>query len=213
MKGLNWSKRELILGGCAAAFLLLLLVSYVHPFSGEGDARSLSWSELPEKTSEPAEPAEEVDESPEKQPKFVVVDLKGAVKSPGVYRMKEGTRVIDVIEKAGGLLKKADRKRINLAKLVRDEMVVYVPGIGEKGTHLRAPISLTDSEETNEKIGINSANTSELDELPGVGPATAEAIIAYRKKHGPFKKIEDLLKVSGIGDSTLQKMKGRISLR
>lgn len=211
VKGLKWSKREQILGGCAAVFLLLLLVSYFHPFSEESDTGSLSWAELPKKTDESTDDSAEKADRTSEKPKAVVIDVKGAVKSPGVYQMKEGARIIDVIEKAGGFVEKADRKRINLAQLVEDEMVIYVPEIGEQGKNERTPIIGTG--EKDGRIEINSADASELDKISGVGPATAKAIIAYRKKNGPFEKIEDLLKVSGIGESTLQKMKSQISLR
>ncbi|HEX6922418.1 MAG TPA: helix-hairpin-helix domain-containing protein [Bacillales bacterium] len=211
MKGLNWSKRELVLGGCAAVFLLLMVVSYIHPFSKKSDSEALKWQELPQKMNETDMDEVKKAEKQQENPKTIVIDVKGAVKAPGVYKMKEGDRVIDVVEKAGGFLEKADRKKINLAKLVKDEMVVYVPREGEKKGRMLPAI--TGGGENKGKVAINSADASELDKLPGVGPATAEAIITYRKEQGPFEKIEDLLNVSGIGDATLQKMKDKIVLR
>jgi competence protein ComEA len=123
-----------------------------------------------------------------------------------------------VIGKAGGLLERADYKRINQAQLLKDEMVIYVPKKGEKvkdlpGTAGAATTAGTTSTGSGvEKIAINSADESELQKLPGIGPAKAKAIISYREEHGPFQKVEDLLEVSGIGEKSLEKIKEQVSL-
>lgn len=145
----------------------------------------------------------------EKEPQIFKVDVKGAVIRPGVYEVKEGERVIDVIERAGGFRENADSLQVNLSQRVHDEMVIYVPVQGENipvSTLLPAPAGTSN----NGKININTASATELETLPGIGPQKAEAIIQYREENGPFQKAEDLMKVSGIGEKTFEKLKEHI---
>lgn len=135
----------------------------------------------------------------------IVIDVKGAVKKPGVYTMNEGDRVVDAIEKAGGLQSEADENQLNLASLLKDEMVIYVPKKGEEVTQTNVQ-----SQNDDGKVRINSATSEELQKLQGIGPAKAEAIITYREENGPFKTVEDLLEVSGIGEKTLENIKDDI---
>ncbi|HET7580884.1 MAG TPA: helix-hairpin-helix domain-containing protein [Bacillales bacterium] len=206
MNRFNWSKREVILGGCAAVFLLLLVVNYFHSFSKPADSHELAWKQAAAKQVKP-----EVKKPEKPEPKTIVIDVKGAVKMPGVYKMEEGDRIVDAIQKAGGFLKKADRRQINLARLLQDQMEIIVPKKGEKGV---APAGSGTAVQANGsgKVAINSASESELEKIPGVGPVTAKAILEYRKKHGPFQEIKDLLKVSGIGEKTLDGIKDKITL-
>lgn len=152
--------------------------------------------------------------------KTIYVDVKGAVKKPGVYQLEPSSRVFDAVEKAGGLDQKADEKRINFAKKLVDGMVVYIPSVGEKmettaaffentaeGQNLSTP-----SNESKQLININTAAKEELQNLTGIGPSKAEAIIAYREENGPFQKPEDLLEVSGIGEKTFEKIKNEITV-
>lgn len=139
----------------------------------------------------------------------VVIDLKGAVEQPGVYSMNEGDRVIDVIEKAGGFLPDADESQINLAGLLKDEMVVYVVKQGEELTQPSFQ-SVGMGGEDDEKIRINTATAEDLQKLQGIGPSKASAIIAHRDEHGSFQTVEDLLQVSGIGEKTLENLKDEI---
>jgi len=132
----------------------------------------------------------------------IYVDVKGAVVKEGVYVMAQGLRVKDVIDRAGGFLATADSNKVNLAARLMDEMVIYIPEVGEEG------IDMTDSinnKNTEGKININTASLEELQSLTGVGPSKAEGIISYREENGPFQKPEDLLNVSGIGNKTLDK--------
>jgi len=137
----------------------------------------------------------------------VFVDVKGAVVHQGVYEINKLARVKDVIALAGGFTKEADQTKINLAAKVRDEMVIYVPQIGEEGA------VLTSGGTEGKKVNINQATVDELQTLQGIGPAKAAAIIAYREENGPFVKIEDLLNVSGIGEKSLEKIKEQITVQ
>lgn len=144
-----------------------------------------------------------------------LVDVKGAVKNPGVYEVTLDERVIDVIEKAGGLKEGADETKINFAERVTDEMVLYIPLIGEEGENMivSAGPSSTSTSQGEGKININKATSDELQNLPGIGPSKAEAIIAYREDSGLFQTIDDLKLVTGIGDKTFERLQDQIIVK
>ena len=139
----------------------------------------------------------------------IFVDIKGAVKNPGVYQMKVGDRVKDALDAAGGLTAEADSQKVNLAQRVEDQMVIVVPKVGEEAEEI--PAGETSKEATKEgKVNINTATVEELKTLKGVGEKKAEAIIEYRKKNGSFKTKEDLMKVRGIGKKLFDSFQERI---
>ena len=135
-----------------------------------------------------------------------VVDIKGAIAKPGVYEVSPDARVNDVILTAGGFTSDADQSQINLAQKVQDEMIIIVPKIGDESE------SGAGSVESNGKIKVNMATQEEIEQLPGIGPAKAQAIIQHREEHGLFNSIEDLLNVSGIGQKTLENMQDTIQI-
>lgn len=161
---------------------------------------SLSTSESLESTE--MTPLEK--ETIEDNEQAAVVDIKGEVKRPGIYEVEEGDRVQDIIERADGFTDNADLLQVNLAQIVQDEMVVLIPAIGQEDNEA-ANNSLEVQTDSN-KIKINTATSEELVQLPGIGPAKAEAIIAHRDNHGLFQKAEDLLEISGIGEKTLENL-------
>lgn len=140
----------------------------------------------------------------------IVIDVKGAVQTPGVYEISANARVHEIIEKAGGLSDQADEAAVNLASSLEDGMVVYIPQIGEIKEN---PFQTTNEEKDSpKKININLATSEELQTLSGIGPAKAEAIISYREENGQFKSIEGLLEVSGIGEKSLEKLKEEVTV-
>ncbi|MGG4491786.1 helix-hairpin-helix domain-containing protein [Metabacillus idriensis] len=142
----------------------------------------------------------------------VIVDVKGEVQKPGVYEMQSGERFHHVIEKAGGLTNAADAVQINLAALLEDGMVVYIPKQGETAEDLvQQPKAAADAGE--QKVNLNKATAEDLQTLTGIGPAKAEAILSYREEAGGFKTIEDLMNVSGIGEKSFEKLKDNISVK
>ncbi|MBP2241696.1 competence protein ComEA [Cytobacillus eiseniae] len=144
----------------------------------------------------------------------VIVDVKGAVNRPGVYEAETDERVIDMINKAGGLNDSADEAKINFAIRVEDEMVIYVPEIGESLDEGDGFILASgESSQKDGKVNINSADEAELQTLPGIGPSKAKAIIDFRDKNGPFKAIEDLKLISGIGDKSYEKLQEFIKVK
>lgn len=139
----------------------------------------------------------------------IFVDVKGAVKYPGVFETTKDKRVKDLIEEAGGLLDDADTSTLNLSQKVKDQMVIYVLKHGEK------PKQISDggsSSSNADVININTANKEQLMKISGVGKTKAEAIISYREKNGDFKKKEDITKVRGIGKATFEKIKDKIEV-
>lgn len=152
----------------------------------------------------------------------VKVDIKGAVEIPGLYEVKEGSRIEDVIKLAGGLTEDADTSFINLSKIVEDEMVIIIDTKEEiesnKEESVQKEISSNRKEEektidsSNSKISINKASKSELLKIPGIGSVKAEAILQYRGTNGFFQKLEDIQKVKGIGSQTYEKIKDYITL-
>ncbi|MEI5995481.1 helix-hairpin-helix domain-containing protein [Candidatus Enterococcus mansonii] len=148
----------------------------------------------------------------ESQPNEIYVDIKGAVKKPGMYEGTGNMRVWDAIMLAGGVREDADTKQVNFSKRISDQMVIYVPLIGEVISDDQKPADSQDkSSKDTEKININQANESELQALPGVGQKKAQEIIRYREENGGFKGIEEIKNISGFGDKTFEKLKDVIS--
>jgi competence protein ComEA len=157
------------------------------------------------------------------EPAIIKVDVKGAVRTPGVFIAKLGDRVIDLIAAAGDFTKDADADKVNLAQLVEDQMVIYVPRAGEEAVELAdaasastggavATTSTTGSSSGNQ-VNLNTATQAELETLPGIGPSKAIAIIEYRETTGKFQQIEDLKNISGIGDKTFEKLQDSITVQ
>lgn len=142
------------------------------------------------------------------QVSLIYVDIKGQVKSPGVYQVTNGARVIDAIKLAGGLTQEADANQVNQAQLLADQMVIYIPKVGEEmasgGESLNQVGIGASSQPENVKINLNQADLNDLMTLPNIGPKKAEAIIRHREENGSFQAIEDLIQVSGIGQKTFE---------
>ena len=145
-----------------------------------------------------------IEEKSEKKDELLIVHVSGSVKRAGVYQLEKDKRIIDAIEKAGGMLEEADSDALNLAEKIKDGMKIYVPKKGEK------PMTSTNLK-SQSYIDLNLAEKEELMTLPGVGEKTADKIIAYREAQ-PFEKVEDLLKVSGFGKKKMEALKGLIAV-
>ena len=133
--------------------------------------------------------------------------VQGEVKNPGIVELEENSRVIDAIEKAGGLTDEANLINVNLAEKIIDGRKIYIPNNLEKERNIDENIEKKQSDNNKEiKVNINSATQTELESIPGIGPTTARKIIEYRKEHGRFKEIEELKEISGIGENKLRNM-------
>ncbi|MCT3045726.1 MULTISPECIES: helix-hairpin-helix domain-containing protein [Leuconostoc] len=152
-------------------------------------------------------------ESDDKNSSIVMVDVKGAVKKPGVYNITSFARVQTAIAQAGGTLEEADMQQVNLAQKLTDGQIVYVPMRGETSA---APVNngSTSAVTTtdNEVINLNTATVVELQTLDGIGVKKAEQIIAYREEHGGFKSIEEIKQVSGIGEKRFEALKDKVTV-
>ena len=166
------------------------------------DYSGVSFSNISNETNNKDEKAEN------RHDEKIFVDVKGAVKHPGVFETTKDKRVKDLIEEAGGLLDDADTSTLNLSQKVKDQMIIYVLKHGEKPKQ----ISDSSSSSNTDVININTANKERLMKISGVGKTKAEAIISYREKNGDFKKKEDITKVRGIGKATFDKIKDKIEV-
>jgi len=135
------------------------------------------------------------------------VYICGAVKYPGVYKLKASERVCDVLDMAGGFLDDAKIGSVNLAETITDGEMVYIPFEGED----EVDASLT-TEPSDGRININSAGVNELITLSGIGETKAKSIVDYRQNNGAFASIEDIMKVSGIGEGCFNKIKDNIKV-
>ena len=143
----------------------------------------------------------------------VYVDVDGAVARPGVYRLKDGARVSQAIDAAGGLTAEADVTGLNRASKVTDEQKIYVPTVGEQQAALAAggaeggAAVVSGAGVSSGLVNINTASATELQTLSGIGPSMAQSIIDERTKNGAFASVDDLMRVSGIGEKKLAKIK------
>ena len=148
----------------------------------------------------------------------IVVHVTGEVNKPGIVVLKSNSRIADAINKAGGATKEADLNQINLAYILEDGQKIYIPNKNEKIDEdeyitegNRNNIGNNNSKE-GEKVNINEAMQTELEELPGIGPSLASRIIEYREQNGDFKKIEELQNVKGIGDAKYNDIKDKVTV-
>ncbi|MEW6524699.1 MAG: ComEA family DNA-binding protein [Bacillota bacterium] len=152
-------------------------------------------------TQEPANPASHA--APEPAPELIYVHVAGAVTRPGVYQLFLGSRVFHAVEAAGGGTEAAVLDTINLAALLTDGQRVHVPTREEAAAAAAAQGG---------KININRADRYQLERLPGIGPALAAEIVNYRTRVGPFSSVDDLVRVSGIGEKTLERIRALVTV-
>lgn len=187
------------------------------PYASSSTAATSLPTSTPAPTSTPTTVAESaVDPAGE-----VVVHVAGAVVAPGVYRLEAGSRAIDAVLAAGGATADADPDAVNLAQVLRDgdrivvptvaDAVELVPGISGSGGGEAGTTGGTDAG-TEAPVDLNRAGVDELDALPGIGPATAAAIVAHRDEHGPFASVDDLADVRGIGPTKLDALRGLVTV-
>lgn len=149
--------------------------------------------------------------------KTIVVEIKGQVKKPNVYVMKFGSRVYELIKKAGGYTANADTSSVNGSMKLKDEDCIIVYSKDEiknaKIPNTLNRMNLSTGVEENGKINLNTATKEQLKTLPGIGEVTAQKIIDYREQNGGFSSVEDLKKISRIGEKTIEKFKDKIEVR
>jgi competence protein ComEA len=144
-------------------------------------------------------------------PSALVVHVAGAVTRPGVYRLDSSARVDDAVSAAGGVTADADLDAVNLAAKVSDGDRVFVPRKGEVPPSV-SPVGPSQTSAPSGPVNLNRATLEELETLPGIGPATAQAIIAWRREHGAFQSVQDLLQVRGIGPAKLESLRDLVTV-
>ena len=170
----------------------------------------------------------EKEKNEDKEEEMMAIHVTGEVKNPGVVKVKQGSRIEDIIEAAGGLTENADITNVNLAFEVEDGMKIRIPSNDEdnenEGNIIEHYITQDSgkgvivsedksSENLSSVININTANETELEQLPGIGASIAGRIIDYRNKNGKFKAIEDIKNVTGIGETKFEKIKDLIKVK
>lgn len=154
---------------------------------------------------------EENMETKEKNINQITIHITGEVNNPGIVMLDEGARIVDALEAAGGETQNADINKLNLAYVLDDGEKLYIPGKNEEEKEY---ITRGNGNQTKTaKVNINTAQIEELSTLPGIGEATANKIIEYRKENGKFEKIEDIKNVAGIGDSKFQNIKEMLKVK
>jgi competence protein ComEA len=184
------SRRQLFAAAAGVAVLLVLLVRHL----GAGGAAVPVVAPV-HVASKPA------------ATKLLVVDVAGAVRRPGLYRLRSGSRIDDAIVAAGGPTAKAQLGAVNLAAPVADGEQVVVPGRGAGGAAASPPVA---GSSPSAPLDLNTATAEQLDALPGIGPVTAQKILDYRQAHGPFHSVAELEGVPGIGAGRLAQLKGLV---
>lgn len=154
------------------------------------------------------------DSTKEEKKNQIVVEIKGAIKNPNVYWIDEESIVEDLINKAGGLNENADINSINRAEKLKNHQLIIIP---DNSNHENNDVNVNILRSNNDNlssnlININTADEKELDSLPGVGPSRAKDIIRYREEKGEFKSIEEIKNVKGIGESSFEKLKDKITV-
>jgi len=201
-----------LLGVIAAGFILL---------QGR-DQGGTDVQQLTEQTSssssymnEKSDKSNEISQA-ETEDQLVTVDVKGAVKKPGVYQLQSNSRVHDALEKAGGLTDEADLKSVNQRRSWAGEAVVYVAKVGENAVDVTtsAPASATSGtgQAKSALVNLNTATEADFQTISGIGQKRAQDIIAYREANGRFKSVDELKNVSGIGAKTLEKLKEYVTV-
>ena len=150
----------------------------------------------------------------------IIVHITGAIQEEGIVELEEGARIKNAIEEAGGLTEDADLSNVNLAYQLKDGQKIYIPRIADieevesiilqNGEEVILDNEENVNEGVDEKVNINTATSTQLETLPGIGSETAKKIIEYRQNNGEFKKIEDIKNVSGIGETKFEKIKDSI---
>lgn len=199
-----YNKKEIII--LAIAIIVILVIIILNFKSEEKEAFIQTNNDL-------------IQEDENKIEKVIIVHIVGCVKNPGIVEVKDGARIIDVIEKAGGITEDADISKVNLAYIVKDAQKIYVPSIYDDNNieyinTRNGDNVITNGNGSEDKgmININTSTQTELEQLPGIGPTTALKIINYRKENGEFKSIEEIKEIPGIGDAKFETIKNMIEV-
>ena len=210
---LNLSKKQLIILIAIGGVIVFVIGYYIYTTTSNESYEQLDIISE-EKDNQNKENVEN------KQEEMIVVHIAGEVKKPGIVKIKEGARIADIIEEAGGLTENANIANINLAYIIEDGQKITIPSKDEKeekeNITTESGEGIINEEQgisSQKQININKASKEQLCELQGIGESTAEKIITYRKENGNFKQVEDIKNVQGIGDAKYENIKDKISVK
>ena len=229
----EFNKKQKIVIGIIGAIIIMAFLYYIY--AKEDDSIISTEENITENVVEKSEKSEK---TTNEETNKIVVHVSGAVNQEGIIELQENSRISDAINIAGGLKENADTKHINLAFKLEDGMKIYIPTIeetkeqntqiqnqnriDETSKYVTSSSGVVQEEQTNgqqseqkknEKININTATQTELETLPGIGPATSLKIINYREENGKFETIEEIKEVSGIGDAKYENIKDLICVK
>lgn len=204
-------KKWLLLGsGASIVILITLLVGIYLIVNKEPQVDTTMWEEtsLTTTTEVATDATKEIPET------MIYVDIKGAVKVPGIYQLKNQQRIWDALALAGGVSEEADTAQVNYAQKVKDQMIIYVPKKGESVAQSLETLQESAPAQQNqeEKINLNTATEAELQTISGIGAKKAQEIIRFRDEQGPFKTVEELKNVPGIGEKTVERLKDMLTV-
>ncbi len=200
------------------AGILLLVIAFVFYLVKNTGKTDLTLSDFPQEETEISQTTESqlTSGSGLVEEQTIFIDIAGAVARPSVVELPAGSRVFEAIEKAGGLTGEADVRWTNQAEILADGQKIYIPTkqeLEEGSTDAAAPgFSRPATISGKGLVNINTADSETLQQLPGIGPATADKIINYRNENGAFQSIEEITDVSGIGEKTFTKFKDKITI-
>lgn len=204
MEMLSSKQKKIII--VAGALVVCIFVYYMTTINKEYDYSSVN--EAVEVSKEESKETEETEE------KEIIIHITGAVQTEGIVKIKEGDRIKDAIENAGGLASDADLTEVNLAYVLKDGQKIYIPRNADTEEEIiisdqngDSVIVDTEIETTSTKVNINTATLAELQTLSGIGAGTAQKIIEYRQLNGRYSAIEDIKNVSGIGNAKYESIK------
>ncbi len=197
---INFSKEQKIIIGLIGIIIISIIIYYMTQKIGN--------DEIIIENIESIEEEEVIEEK-------IAIHMTGCVKNPGIIELKEGERIDDAIQLAGGLTEEADLTNVNLAYKVEDGQKIYIPSIHdieEKEIIQENQEGILSEENETGKVNINTAKQTELETLPGIGPTIALRIIEYRKENGEFTDIEELKEIEGIGEAKWEQIKDFVEI-
>ncbi len=208
--------------------IIILIISFIiYLIMNNSEDNALNWEEdiIMKNTQNEENRKNKIGESTNEieEEEIIVVHITGEVKKEGILYLAKGARIADAIKEAGGETDEADLSQVNLAYKLQDGQKIYIPNKNEKvsmyitdngGNNIIEESNNTQNGEKggSKKVNINTASQSELDSLPGIGPALAQNIIDYREENGGFKSIEELQNVKGIGDAKYDDIKDNVTI-
>lgn len=215
------NKKYKTIGSIVLAVIVICVVFIKYYYGGKGDLNKNNNQEIfiddeiKDKSSTPSNNSSQSNTITENTSNYkeIVVEIKGEVKNPNIYRLNENNIIQDLIDKAGGLTEFADISKINRAEKLKDHSAIVIPNKNDGACQMTLGNSSSALDANgNTLININTANDSELQNLPGIGPSKAKSIIEYREKNGGFKSIDDIKNIKGIGESLFEKLKDKITI-